>query len=103
MDISNYNKLERMCSGSQFQFSIPLIEEMMAKGIVLKIIIYFYPNFLFWKISGLHKSLLKVQLVIVKFCCICLISLRFIIFPRTIENKLQTSWSLPTNILGYFS
>lgn len=47
LDISNYNKLERMCSGSQFQIFVPLIEEMMAKETVFKIIISFYPNFLF--------------------------------------------------------
>ena len=42
MDIPIYNKLERMCSVGRFQFSIPLIEEMMAKGIVF----YYFNLFL---------------------------------------------------------
>lgn len=43
-----------MCSGSQFQFPLPFIEGIV---IIIIIVIYFHINFLFWKISGLQKSL----------------------------------------------
>ena len=74
-----------MCSGSWFQFLIPVIEEMMAKGIFKVIIIYFYPKISFRKFSDLQKKFIKSKM---NYC------LSFTQIYK-LSNFAMFSWSFP--------